>query len=404
MTEVASLQYILGGDEMFYCGIDVAKRKHAVLVVDDKGQVVKPAFKFENNRQGFDELLRMLSALSGPVTIGLEATGHYWLALFETLTDRGYEVIVLNPLQVAAYRRSGVRKVKTDRTDAFWVADFIRIATPSPTRQDLPTILQLRELSRFRFHLTDQIGDIKRKIISILDRVFPEYETLFSNIFLKSSRELLKEAATAQEIADFDLTELSRLLRSASRGRFGHHKAQAIQNTARQSVGVSFLADAIRLELGCLLAQIELLHDQRAQVDEALASLMAQIPQHITSIPGIGLATGAAILAEIRDVNRFESAEKLVAYAGIDPTVYQTGQFQASEAHMSKRGSPYLRHALWQAASMAIQHDPELKAYYQQRRVEGKPHGTILGAICRKLLARVFVILKEQRPYVIRDF
>ena len=388
---------------MFYCGIDVAKRKHAVLVVDDKGQVVKPAFMFENNRQGFDELLSMLSALSGSVTIGLEATGHYWLALFDTLTGQGYEVIVLNPLQVAAYRRSGVRKVKTDRTDAFWVADFIRIANPSPTRQDLPTILQLRELSRFRFCLTEQIGDIKRKIISILDRVFPEYETLFSNVFLNSSRELLKEAATAHEIADFDLTELSSLLHSGSRGRFGQQKAEAIQNAARQSVGVSFLADAVRLEMRCLLAQIELLQDQRAQVDQVLATLMSQIPQHITSIPGIGLPTGAAILAEIRDVHRFESVEKLVAYAGIDPTVYQTGQFQASEAHMSKRGSPYLRHALWQAASMAIQHDPELKAYYQERRAQGMPHGTVLGAICRKLLARVFVILKEQRPYVIRD-
>lgn len=389
---------------MLYCGIDVAKHKHAVVVVDDKGQIVKPAFTFENNRQGFDELQRMLTALSGPVAIGLEATGHYWLALFDTLTRQGYEVIVLNPLQVAAYRRSGVRKVKTDPTDAFWVADFIRIANPSPTRQDLPTIIQLRELSRFRFRLTEQIGDIKRKIISILDRVFPEYETLFSNIFLKSSRELLKEAATAHEIADFDLTELSSLLHSASRGRFGHHKAEMIQNAARQSVGVAFLADAVRLEIRCLLAQIELLLDQRAQVDEMLATLMAQFPQHITSIPGIGLPTGAAILAEIRDVHRFESVEKLVAYAGIDPSVYQTGQFQASQAHMSKRGSPYLRHALWQAASMAIRYDPELKAYYQERRAQGKPHGTVLGAICRKLLARVFVILKEQRPYVIRDF
>jgi transposase len=389
---------------MLYCGIDVAKRKHAVLVVDDKGQVVKPAATIENNRQGFDKLLSMLAALSGPVAIGLEATGHYWLALYDMLTQQHYAVIVLNPLQVAAYRRSGVRKVKTDRTDAFWVADFIRIATPSPTPHDLPAIIQLRELSRFRFRLTQQIGDIKRKIISILDRVFPEYETLFSNVFLKSSRELLKEAATAHEIADFDLSELSTLLHTASRGRFGQHKAQAIQNAARQSVGVGFLADAVRLQIRCLLAQIELLLDQRAQVDEALATLMAQLPQHITSIPGIGLATGAAILAEIRDVHRFDSVEKLVAYAGIDPTVYQTGQFQASQAHMSKRGSPYLRHALWQAASMAIQHDPELRTYYQERRAKGKPHGTVLGAICRKLLARIFVILKEQRPYIIRGF
>jgi len=152
----------------------------------------------------------------------------------------------------------------------------------------------------------------------------------------------------------------------------------------------------------CLLDQISLLEEQRSQLDQAIAERMRQIPQHITSIPGIGLATGAAILAEIGDTQRFDTLNKLVAYAGIDATVYQTGQFQASEAHMSKRGSPYLRQALWLAAVAAILHDPSLKAYYQKKRDEGKHHGTAVGAVCHKLLARIFVILKEQRPYVIR--
>ena len=388
---------------MLFCGIDVAKRKHAALILDEKGKVLKPAFSLSNDRQGFDELQAVLADLSEPVTIGMEATGHYWLSLYDDLTSQGHPVIVLNPLQVAAYRRSGIRKVKHDRVDALWVADYVRIANLAPTRQDMPVLLQLRELGRFRFGLTKKIGDCKRKVLSILDRVFPEYETLFSNVFLKSSRELLKEAVTADEIAEFDLAELGHLLRSASRGRFGPEKAKAIQSAARRSVGVSFLADAVRVEMRCLLQQIELLEEQRALVDEELETLMEQIPQYITSIPGVGLATGAAILAEIGDVNRFESVEKLVAYAGIDPTVYQTGQFQASQTRMSKRGSPYLRHALWQAASMAIRYDPDLQAYYQAKRAEGKHHGTVLGAICRKLLARIYVILKEQRPYVIRN-
>ena len=133
-----------------------------------------------------------------------------------------------------------------------------------------------------------------------------------------------------------------------------------------------------------------------------LEHLMQQLPQYITSIPGIGLATGAAILSEIGDINRFESPEKLVAYAGIDATVYQSGQFEALETHMSKRGSPYLRQALWQAASMAVLHDPQLKNYYQRKKAEGKHHGTAIGAVCRKLVARIFIILKENRPYEIR--
>lgn len=387
---------------MFYCGIDVAKRKHAVVLLSEQGQVHKPVFSVDNTRAGLDKLVHELSVVDGQVSVGLEATGHYWLSLYDQLTRQGYPVAVLNPLQIAAYRKSGVRKVKNDRSDAVWIADFLRISNLPASRADIPTILQLRELSRFRYWLSDQIGDCKRKLLTILDRVFPEYERLFSNVFIQSSRALLREAVSAQEFADFDLQELAELLSRSSRGRFGFEKAEQLQNQARQSIGIGFLANAAQLELRCLLAQIELLEEQQDQLEPVLSELMRQIPQHITSIPGIALATGAAILSEIGDISRFESEEKLVAYAGIDASVYQSGQFQASEAHMSKRGSPYLRHALWQAALMAIRYDAGLKAYYDRKRLEGKAHGVALGAICRKLLVRIYVILKEQRPYVIR--
>jgi transposase len=387
---------------MFYGGIDIAKHKHSVSLMNEQGQTLKAVFTITNTRTGFDQLLAELQVLNGSVTVGLEATGHYWLALYDHLTRQGYPVIVLNPLQVAAYRKSGVRKVKSDATDAVWIADYIRIANLPPSEQNLPVLLQLRELSRFRFRLTEQMGDLKRKLLTILDRVFPEYEHLFSSVFLKASRTVLQEAVSAQEFADFNLQELACMLTEASHGRFGLEKAEKLQQQARQSVGVGFLTNAVHLEMRCLLAQLDLLDDQRSQIDQAIADLMQQIPQYITSIPGVGPVTGAAILAEIGDIQRFETVDKLVAYAGIDATVYQTGQFEASEAHMSKRGSPYLRHALWLAATAALLHDPSLQEYYQKKRKEGKHHGTALGAVCRKLLARIFVVLKEQRAYVIR--
>ena len=387
---------------MYYCGIDVAKRKHAISLMDDHGQPVQRSFTIENTRAGFDHLLHALAQLQGPVLIGLEATGHYWWALYEDLTRHEHPVVVLNALQVHAFRKSGVRKVKSDRTDANWIAEFLRFTQPEPAQPTTAVFLQLKEVSRFRYHLSDQIGDGKRKLLSILDRVFPEYETLFSSVFLSSSRRLLAQAASAQELATFDLSELTELLKTASRSRFGRPKAETVQTVARQSVGVHFLADAAQLEIRCLLAQIDLLEEQRDQVDEALAQLMEQVPQHLTTIPGVGPTTGAALLAEIGDVQRFDAPEKLVAYAGIDATVYQTGQFEARQTHMSKRGSPYLRHALWQAASMAIQHDDELRTYYDRKRKEGKSHGTALGAICRKLITRVYIVLKENRPYEVR--
>jgi len=384
-----------------FCGIDVAKRKHVFTVMDADGQVVQPPTTITNNRSGFDTLLAVLSGFDTSPVVGLEATGHYWLALYDDLTRHGYAVIVLNPLQVSAYRRSGIRKRKTDSWDAWWIADFIRVSREQHALRAPEKQLRLRELTRFRANLTENIGDLKRKILSILDRVFPEYETVFSNPFIQSSRRVLTEAVTAQEVAEFDLSELANLLRHASRGRFGEQKAQILQETARQSIGVSFLQDAVHLEMRCLLAQLELLETQRREVDEAIEALLASCNQFLTTIPGIGSVTAAAILAEVGDVRRFSEPNKLVAYAGIDATVFQTGQFEGTQQHMSKRGSPYLRMALWQAASMAIQYDPELKAYYRKKRQEGKHHGTALGAVCRKLLIRIYVILKQNRPYVV---
>jgi transposase len=239
-------------------------------------------------------------------------------------------------------------------------------------------------------------------VLSVLDRVFPEYETLFSSVFLKSSRRLLEEAVSAHEFAAFDLSELTEILREASRGRFSEHKAQEIIDLARSSIGISFLADAAQVELHCLLEQIRFLEDQIELIDDHLSILLGEADQYLTTIPGIGVVLAATILGEIGDVDRFPELEKLVAYAGIDPTVHQSGQFDATEAHMSKRGSPYLRRALWLAANIARQHDPDLKAYYLKKKREGKHHNTVLGALCRKLLARIYIVLKEERPYVVR--
>ena len=388
---------------MYYCGIDVAKKGHAVVILDNEGEKQGKSIAIANTASGFEELIARLRSLEQDVLIGLEATGHYWLALFEVLSRANFEIVVLNPLQISVYRRSGIRKLKNDRKDAWWIADYIRIANKPPTARQLPILMELRELTRFRYALMDQVGDLKRKILSILDRVFPEYETVFSDVFIKSSRALLKEAVSAQDFASFDLSELTDILQSNSRGRFGQEKANRIQEMAKQSVGISYLTNAVFLEMQCLLAQLDLLLDQITDLDHAIGEIMDKTEQYITTIPGVGKITGPAILAEIGDINRFENSGKLVAYAGIDPTVHQTGQFEAKKTRMSKRGSPHLRYALWQAASMAIQYDPELKAYYQAKRAEGKHHGTALGAVCNKLLSRIFIILKDKRPYIKRD-
>lgn len=388
---------------MLYIGIDIAKRSHTALALQDDRHPLWSDFEFANDRDGFESLLVRLVAPDDQVLVGLEATSIYWLPLFAFLSEHEIDVVVFNPLQIHAYRKSGIRKRKDDRIDAFWIADYMRIGNQQSARQFAPDLLQLRELTRFRGGLTNQIGSVKKQVIGILDRIFPEYETLFSNIFIQSSRQLLAEAVAPAEFADFDLDELTALLQSASRGRFGSDKATQIQVTASRSIGVACLADALRVQIRCLLAQLNLLEEQRVCIDTEIAHFMSHIEQHITTIPGIGPVTGATIIAEIADIHRFDTPSQLVAFAGIDPSVYQSGSFQATQTRMSKRGSPYLRHALWQAATVAVRFDPQLKAYYERRRAEGKHRNVILGAISRRLLNRIFVILKENRPYEIRN-
>lgn len=390
---------------MLFVGIDIAKRSHEATILDEHGRQLSSPIKFANSFDGIHSFLRDVDSRDQPTIFALEATGHYWLPLYEQLTATGRTVAVFNPLQTDAYRKSFLRKVKTDSRDSWIIADLLRIGRGQAGVIPDKHILQLRELARFRFSLIDQIGDLKRKIISILDRVFPEYETLFTDIFQKSSRAILVRSATADELAEFDLTELSDLLHSTSRGRFGEDKARQIKGTAAKSIGISLLADACQIELRCLLSHIELLEEQVTLIDRHLAELLASVPasQYLLSIKGIGTVLGAAILAEIGDISRFSAPEKLVAYAGLDPSVYQTGQFVANETHISKRGSPYLRRAIWLAAGVARQHNPDLQEVYERKIAQGKHHNDAIAAVAHRLLNRVFIVLKQQRPYVPRQ-
>jgi transposase len=156
------------------------------------------------------------------------------------------------------------------------------------------------------------------------------------------------------------------------------------------------------VKIRSLVEQIELFERQVKEVEIAISRLMDQEPEHLTTIKGIGLVLAATLLAEIGDIHRFSSLESLVAYAGIDPGVFESGEFTGRKQHMSKRGSPYLRRALWLAAHSSRQWNTDLDAYFQRKLVEGKPYKVAMGALCRKLLARVYVVLKENRPYQVR--
>jgi transposase len=387
---------------MFLVGIDIAKRTHEACVLDASGEMLRQPMKFSSSRDGADKLVSTLQELDGSATIAMEASGHYWQGLYHHLVAEGFPVVVANPLQTDAYRSTDVRKVKNDRRDAFVIADFLRIGRVQANYIPGEIIMQLRELTRYRMELEDQIGDAKRRILTVLDRVFPEYPSIFSDVFIASSRALLREAVSAADFATFDLKELTRLLRQASHGRLGRERAEEIQEKATDSLGLAFLGATARVKISSLLEQVELFERQVKEVEIAITRLMEQEPQHLTTIKGVGPVLAATLMAEIGDIHRFGSLESLVAYAGIDPSVFESGEFTGRRQHMSKRGSPYLRRALWLAAHSTRQWNTDLDSYFQRKLAEGKPYKVAMGALCRKLLARVYVVLRENRPYQTR--
>lgn len=387
---------------MYYIGIDVAKYHHDALGLDDSGRIVISPFRFANTHPGLTELHTTLQQLDGPVQIAMESTGHYWMPLYEYLRDNDYPVTVFNPLQIQAYRRVGVRKAKTDRIDSYFIADFLRIRPPHAVIVPPPQRRQLRHLARFRFTLVDRNATLRRRGHMLLDQVFPEYPSLFARPFQTTSRALLRQAVAAEAFRTWPLAELTATIRRASRGRLGEEKAQAIQAAAQTSLGISSLNQVATQQMHCLLDQMDLLDRQLTLVDQALSDLVAQEEQYLTTIPGISTVLAATILGEIGDIHRFSSLKALVAFAGLDPTVHRSGLFSASETHLSKRGSSYLRRAIWLAAMPARRYNPDLEAFYQRKRRQGKHHNVAMAALCHRLLARIFVILKEQRPYEVR--
>ena len=384
---------------MLYIGIDIGKRNHEATILDESGKELGESIKFLNTVPGAEKLMSKIPNPKDAMFV-LEATGHYWLSLYCYLTSKELSVQVINPIQSDSLRNLYIRRSKTDKKDSFIIADIARINRMPQTHLADENILKLQTLSRLRFELIDQTTALKARIIGVLDRIFPEYESIFSNVFIKTSRELLKNASSPEEILEFDLSELTQCLNKTSRGRFDEVKAKELHSKASNSFGITLGLDAFTLEIRLLLAQIEFIEAQIETIDSSVKEHLKEFKNcFITTIPGIGDVLAASILAEIGDINRFNSAKKLVAYAGLDATVHQSGQFTGTRAKISKRGSPYLRRSLWSAANSARRFNPVLRDFYQMKIKQGKHPQVAIGAVARKLTHLVYYILKEQKPF-----
>ena len=390
---------------MVYIGIDIAKRAHVLSAVGEDGKPVIESFSFANTEAGFKKLLERLKKagiVAGESLAGMEATGHYWIALFDFLTSHGYEAAVINPIQTDAFRDVWtVRKVKTDAIDAAMIADLVRYKRYVPSALGDEAVDELRSLSRYRMSLVERSTTLKNRATAILDRVFPELEGLFSGSYGPTQRKLLEHCATPEQILSTNVRTLERILREASNGQCGREKAEELKRAARASVGVGFGSKTLAFEVKLLMEELGFVRGQIDEVESELARLLDETPgRWLLTVPGIGIALASTIAGEIGDANRFEGPHQLMAFAGMDPTKNESGETVASDGKMSKRGSGALRWAFMQAADSVRKCDPYFGDYFAKKKgCDRKHHYVALSGVARKLMGVCLALMKEQRPY-----
>lgn len=386
---------------MFYLGIDIAKVNHVASLIAKDGSILVKAIKFTNSNEGLQKLIDSISDYDqSQIYCAMEATGIYWLSLFSALTDKGFNVSVFNPYQIKSFRGAYTnRKQKNDVIDSILIANFLSFNGIEHASLPNDDLLALKNLTRYRRNLVDNISKAKIQVTGILDKVFPEYSDLFSDIFGEASKQILLNCPTPNEVINFNTRKLANLLKKASRGYHSTNKVREVKNLAKNSFGIKFTGDACSFEIKQLVNQIIFLENQVNELEVKIKDIYSKLDNHLQSIPGIGEVTAPIILAEIGDINNFSSPSKLTAFAGIDPSENQSGNKKSSNEKTSKRGSPYLRHALFTIAMVASNNDPVMHDYYIKKRAEGKHHYVALTGIERKLLGIIFHVLKENRDY-----
>lgn len=388
---------------MIYVGIDVAKDKHDCFITDSDGEVLFPSFTITNNREGFDTLFHKIISVSDDLTkvkVGLEATGHYSYNLLGFLFSKSFPTYVINPLHTNLYRKSlSLRKTKTDKVDARTIATMMMSDMNLKSYSDISYHNEeLKSLTRYRFDKVKERAKLKTSVSRLVCILFPELEKLVPTLHMASVYALLSEFPSASAVSTAHLTRLSNLLSESSKGRYGKDTAIIFRDAARSSIGSHMPAKSLELK-----HTIRLIRELDAEIDEIESDIKRIMDEEIRSpiltIPGISYRMGAMIIAEIGDFSRFDSPDRILAYAGMSPSTYQSGQMDNCYAHMEKRGSRYLRYALYNATKYVCHWDESFGAYLAKKQAEGKHYNVALSHATKKLVRLIYAMEKSRQPY-----
>ena len=389
---------------MVCVGIDVAKDKHDCFILSSEGEVLADVFTIANNRDGFETLLQRIRSCAHPtdnIKVGLEATGHYSYNILGFLLENGLHTFLINPLHTNLYRKSlSLRQTKTDRIDARTIATMLMSDVDLKSYTDTAYHNEeLKSLTRYRFGKVNERAQLKQSVSRLVNILFPELETLVPSLHMASVYAMLAEFPSARQIADAHLTHFKVVLTDASRGRYDRDKAVEIREAARRSVGSAMPAKS--LELQHTIRLIRELNKEIDEIEAAIKAIIDEMAPPILTIPGISYRMGAMILAEIGDFSRFDSSDKLLAYAGLSPSTYESGKLKATGtyAHMEKRGSRYLRYALFNATKFVCHWEPSFAAYLARKRAEGKHYNVAISHAAKKLVRLIFALQTSGKAF-----
>lgn len=384
---------------MIFIGIDIAKNTHFASAVNSDGEILVNPFSFENSKKGFDLFLFKFKNIDlDNCLVGLESTGHYGDNLICFLFPKGFKIGIINPIQTNSLRSSNIRKTKNDKIDTFLITKCLQLGNFSLVQEKDISIIKLRTLCRFRFDIIQSQTRLKTQLTTCLDLLFPELDNFFKgNLHLKTSYALLEKYSSPKEISNTRIDTLTKLLTSSSKGHYSYDEAVRLKSIAKDSIGIE--NQAISIQVKCLIHQLALLKEQINSIDKNIKEIMDTLNSNILTIPGISYTLGAIIISEIGDIHRFSNPTKLLAYAGLDPSVRQTGKFNAKTTRISKRGSKHLRYAIQRASSLIIWNNDAFYEYYTTKRSKGKSHNNAVGHVCNKLVRVIFKLLTENIPF-----
>ena len=391
---------------MYIVGIDIGKNHHEASIVSPEGKQIGRSLRFATTHKGADSLMSFIFKNIGnsPCVFGMEATGHYWYPIYSFLKAKGYTIYVINLIQSDSLRKMYIRQTKNDSIDSFLIAEVIRFGQFGTTSMADENILAMRQLCRYRDSVISSRTEIKLRIGTIMEQIFPEYEKQFSSLWVSTSMGILEKYLTPENIENAPIDELFEIIKDKSHNRLTRAKAISIKEAAADTFGIKIAQDAFSFQLKQLIDRMNFLDKQIEALDCQILEYYEKFDCYLHTIPGIGMIGAATILAEIGDISRFKNSSSLIAFAGIDPTVRQSGEFNSTHNHMSKRGSPYLRHAIFLAATTCSFHNSPLNAYYKKKRDQGKHHLTATGAVARKLTSVIYAVLRDSKPYEPKSF